>query len=165
MPETEKKYFFRKPRYLKREVKVEATDEPFDIFRKLDLEIVGFDPKIDFFVKLPDLVVLAYSTGYDGTDYVIKLKVGNIGYAPSPNGVLVYINAISDVFHPGVNEIRIQESYALPLLNPGDDYDHLIKFPLREMHAKEVNRFHVIVDPKGQVMELREDNNEEKWYW
>ncbi len=157
--------YFKKKRYLKREMKIEITEKPLSVFERLDPKIIGFDPKIPLFFKLPDLVTLEYSTDYDGTDYVIKIKVGNIGFAPSPEGVLVYCNAISDVYHPGVNEIRIQKTYPLPMLNRGDEYDHIIKFPLREMHAKEVNRFHLIVDPKSQVLELDEDNNEEKWYW
>jgi hypothetical protein len=115
----------------------------------------------------PDLHVAENEHDIDSEpqpNYVINLKIGNQGNAATTTEALVYINAISDAEHPGVNPIRIQNGVKVPPLNAGQTSAiFTVKIPMYEIHAKEINRFEILVDPKSQIEESNESNNHEAW--
>ena len=113
---------------------------------------------------LPDLWIESYTADYVGEDYTIKAIVKNIGSKKS-NPTLVYCNAISLIPHPGVNDIRIQGREDLGEIQPGETATCSFKFKLSDLHAKEVGRIQIIVDPKDFVAECNEFNNTEQWPW
>jgi len=145
----------------KRKVILEPT--PLRIPKELSLQ-----PKFFWWTKLPDLTIIAYSDEFDVSavpaKYKVKTTIKNIGLARS-NPSRVYVNAISLVSNPELNEIRLQCPCNLPELNPNDTFDCVVSFDLAKMHAREVGRIEVLVDPKEEVFESREDNNTESWNW
>ncbi|MHA1463411.1 MAG: CARDB domain-containing protein, partial [Candidatus Heimdallarchaeota archaeon] len=120
------------------------------------------------FIKLPDLVITNYHCVYFEGNYKITVIVKNIGTAASENDCLVYCNALSSVIHPGVNEIRLQDTEKVPQLNykpPNNKIEIIFTFPLSKLFAKEVDSFEILVDAKGQVKELIETNNRVEFVW
>ena len=121
------------------------------------------DPAIDL-IGLPDLTVVEKDWSISGQQYVINLKIKNIGGTDSGQ-CLVYINAIDPTPPAGINEIRIQLTEDLPALAPGEEYSFTESIDLSDIHAKEVKHIEVLVDPKDDVKESDETNNREFWIW
>lgn len=146
-----------------RKRKVILEPAPFQAVKDLT-----FPPKFKWVGKLPDLTITAYVAEYvvdaDPPVYRITITVKNIGGRRSGPS-RVYVNAISLIPHPGLNDIRLQSGPTLPELKRNETHDCIVSFPLHEMHAKEVGKIEVFVDPKSEVFECREDNNYESWLW
>ena len=113
---------------------------------------------------LPDLTISGYATEYVGEDYVINVVVENVGCKKS-NPTRVYCNAISLIPHPEVNDIRIQGSAELGEIQSGTTAPCSFTFRLHDLHAKEVGRIEILVDPKHEVAESNEFNNTESFSW
>ena len=97
--------------------------------------------------------------------YIRKaIEILNIGGEQS-NRTLVYCNSISEVYHPDVNEIRIQDSDYLEVISPGGDQTVNFEFELVKLHAEEVSIIEIIVDSKNFVKECNENNNTTRWSW
>jgi subtilase family serine protease len=116
---------------------------------------------------LPDLVVVRYADEYltNTREYKVKATIANIGKKKSGK-TTAYCNAISLVPHPGLNEIRIQKDANVKALEPRHTVEvEFEPFKLADMHANEVGKIQIEVDPKRMVKELNEANNVVEWYW
>ena len=115
-------------------------------------------------VFLPDLCVGDYEDSYENQKYKITAQIKNIGGGTS-NETFVYCNVISEVEHPGMNEIRYQEVDYLNAIPPGGEQTVNFEFELVKLHAREVSIIELLVDPKNFVRECRELNNTARWSW
>ncbi|MBE3050268.1 PD40 domain-containing protein [Candidatus Bathyarchaeota archaeon] len=120
-------------------------------------------------LSLPDLTVASYQghmqAGDDSADYVIEFAVKNIGNLESGD-TDAYIEAINPEPPPDLNEIRIQKRVDVSSLAPGSTTDILrVSFPMSEIHADEVTRLRITIDPKRRIKESNEVNNMVEWAW
>jgi hypothetical protein len=114
---------------------------------------------------LPDLLVEKYTTEWPAEGgYVVHVTVKNDGCAESGE-CLVYCNAISMAPPVGENEIRVQQSWILEELPPGETSTHSFSFDVKVLLNENVGRIEVLVDAKDMVAESNENNNIEWWIW
>ena len=93
-------------------------------------------------------------------DYHIEIAVKNSGRGPSAR-TLVYFNAI-DATSP-TRPVILQETRELPPLPRGASRTLGCDFELSRLHAGSASVVEVLVDPKGMVKELDENNNRVQW--
>ena len=112
-------------------------------------------------IRLPDLTVSGHRDATIQGTHKYKVTIKNIGTAPSKR-TLVYVQWISLVHHPGVNDIRFQQDFYTPdgfLPSPSSDVSFEGGLSLNDIHRKEISKIRVTVDPKNLIRELNETNN------
>ncbi len=112
----------------------------------------------------PDLVVVneELSISDDGLITAVTFKIRNIGSAASTPS-RVYVNAINpDIPEPGdVNQIRLQESFSITALGPDEETEEIVStFTQEEPNQLGIQYYDIIADPKNEVDETDETNNE-----
>lgn len=112
----------------------------------------------------PDLVVIDEELSFsdDGLITAVTFKIRNIGSVASASS-RVYVNAINpDIPEPGdENQIRLQESFPIGALGPGEETTEMVSsITQEERNQLGIQYFDVIVDPKHEVDEADETNNE-----
>lgn len=115
----------------------------------------------------PDLVIKSSEAEYNTVNYEVKIIVQNIGDAAMTKTSSVYINADSSIDHPGLPAgTRYQVEKVIPILAAGNEVTiGNISFKTSRLHAKEVNSFEIILDPKNEIDEKEEGNNNKSWAW
>lgn len=111
----------------------------------------------------PDLVVVDDFTrdSTDGNAVEVVFTIRNIGDAASTDS-RVYVNAINpDINEPTQgNQIQKQNSHSLSPLGPGDYTDFISVFLKSDITQLGIQYYHIIADPKNEVDEHIETNNE-----
>lgn len=112
----------------------------------------------------PDLVVIdeELSVSEDGLITAVTFKIRNAGNSVSSPS-RVYVNAINpDIPEPGEeNQIRLQESFSVTALGPGEETAEFVSSVTQEeINQLGIQYFDVIADPKNEVDEGDELNNE-----
>ena len=112
----------------------------------------------------PDLVIIfeGLSEFDDGLITTLKFKVSNIGNGSS-TASRVYVNYINpDLPEPGEeNQIQIQKTYTISALEPGEETQLFVsRVTEEEVVQLGIKYFDVIVDPKNEIDERDEINNE-----
>ncbi len=112
----------------------------------------------------PDLVVIdeEITISDDGLITALTFKIRNIGNASS-NTTRVYVNAINpDLPEPGEeNQIRLQDSFPVSALGPDEETEVFASTVTQdEIIQLGIQYFDVITDPKNEVDESDETNNE-----
>jgi WD40 repeat protein len=136
-----------------------------------NLEGAAWSPVYRFTtVDLPDLVVSSHSGAFDTSDpaspkYVVTFRVKNIGTGAG-GATRVYVDGLDETPPQGQSPLRLQVPVMVASLASGAETEDLTAaFDVGQMHAKEVNLLRLTADPKAEVEEAFETNNQASRSW